>query len=54
MADTVQLDPFDIQILRQLCADGRISVQDLSDRIGLTPPTPPTARAFDGWSRPGG
>ncbi|UWP90731.1 Lrp/AsnC family transcriptional regulator [Aliiroseovarius crassostreae] len=42
VADTVQLDPFDIQILRRLSADGRISVQDLSDGIGLSPT--PTAR----------
>lgn len=42
MAETVNLDPFDIQILRQLGENGRISVQDLSDRIGLSPT--PTAR----------
>lgn len=42
MAETVTLDPFDIQILRQLGENGRISVQDLSDRIGLSPT--PTAR----------
>ena len=40
--NTVQLDPFDIQILRHLGSEGRISVQDLSEFIGLSPT--PTAR----------
>jgi Lrp/AsnC family leucine-responsive transcriptional regulator len=30
------LDAFDIQILRELRKDGRISIQDLSERIGLS------------------
>jgi len=30
------LDAFDIQILRELRRDGRISIQDLSERIGLS------------------
>jgi Lrp/AsnC family leucine-responsive transcriptional regulator len=36
------IDQFDIQILRALSRDGRISLQDLSERIGLS--TTPTAR----------
>ena len=39
---TVELDVFDIRILRHLGEQGRISVQDLSDQIGLSPT--PTAR----------
>jgi len=42
MSDSTTVDAFDVQILRALCADGRISVQDLSDRIGLS--TTPTSR----------
>lgn len=42
MGDFDKIDAFDVQILRTLCEDGRISVQDLSDRIGLS--TTPTAR----------
>lgn len=30
-------DDFDLKILRVLSSDGRISVQDLSDRVGLSP-----------------
>lgn len=33
----MQLDRYDLQILRTLQADGRISNQDLADRIGLSP-----------------
>ncbi|WP_349496711.1 Lrp/AsnC family transcriptional regulator [Sideroxydans sp. CL21] len=33
----MQLDPYDLQILRVLQEDGRISNQDLADRISLTP-----------------
>ncbi len=40
--ETVALDVFDIRILRHLGEQGRISVQDLSDQIGLSPT--PTAR----------
>lgn len=39
---TPKLDTFDVQILRRICDDGRISVQDLSEQIGLSPT--PTAR----------
>lgn len=42
MSFSTTADLFDIQILRELCSDGRISVQDLSDRIGLS--TTPTSR----------
>lgn len=37
MADSSSLDPFDIQILQILGREGRLSVQELSDRIGLSP-----------------
>lgn len=37
-----KIDDFDIQILRALSREGRISLQDLSERIGLS--TTPTAR----------
>jgi Lrp/AsnC family transcriptional regulator, leucine-responsive regulatory protein len=40
--ETATIDSFDIQILRALRSDGRISVQDLSARIGLS--ATPTAR----------
>ncbi|MFC5301345.1 Lrp/AsnC family transcriptional regulator [Azospira restricta] len=33
----MQLDRYDLQILRTLQADGRISNQDLAERIGLSP-----------------
>ncbi len=33
----MQIDRYDRQILRELQADGRISNQDLADRIGLSP-----------------
>ncbi len=42
MVEAVELDIFDIRILRHLGDQGRISVQDLSDQIGLSPT--PTAR----------
>jgi Lrp/AsnC family leucine-responsive transcriptional regulator len=42
MAETARLDSFDIQILRALRSDGRLSVQNLSELIGLSPT--PTAR----------
>lgn len=34
---SVELDEFDIRILREVTRDGRISVQTLSERIGLSP-----------------
>lgn len=42
MSESSTIDRFDIQILRELSRDGRISLQDLSERIGLS--TTPTAR----------
>jgi len=42
LVEAVELDIFDIRILRHLGDQGRISVQDLSDQIGLSPT--PTAR----------
>nr|WP_040450795.1 Lrp/AsnC family transcriptional regulator [Roseibium alexandrii] len=36
MVGSGALDAFDIQILRELRKDGRISIQDLSERIGLS------------------
>ncbi|OJJ11148.1 AsnC family transcriptional regulator [Alphaproteobacteria bacterium AO1-B] len=36
MVTSGALDVFDIQILRELRKDGRISIQDLSERIGLS------------------
>ncbi|MBO9419800.1 Lrp/AsnC family transcriptional regulator [Labrenzia sp. R4_2] len=36
MVTSGALDAFDIQILRELRRDGRISIQDLSERIGLS------------------
>jgi Lrp/AsnC family leucine-responsive transcriptional regulator len=42
MSESNIIDRFDIQILRELSRDGRISLQDLSERIGLS--TTPTAR----------
>ncbi|MEF2552378.1 Lrp/AsnC family transcriptional regulator [Aurantimonas sp. A2-1-M11] len=38
-----QLDRFDVQILRTLAADGRMSVLELSERVGLSP-TPVSRR----------
>ncbi|MDX1715888.1 MAG: Lrp/AsnC family transcriptional regulator [Anderseniella sp.] len=42
MAESDTRDRFDVQILRSLSGDGRMSLQDLSERIGLS--TTPTAR----------
>jgi Lrp/AsnC family leucine-responsive transcriptional regulator len=42
LVETDKIDDFDIQILRSLSREGRISLQDLSERIGLS--TTPTAR----------
>jgi len=38
MADRIDLDRHDRRILTELQRDGRISNQDLADRIGLSPP----------------
>ncbi|MES0880952.1 Lrp/AsnC family transcriptional regulator [Roseibium sp. SCP14] len=43
MANSTNLDAFDIQILRELRTDGRISLQELSERVGLSP-TPVSRR----------
>ncbi|WP_422037030.1 Lrp/AsnC family transcriptional regulator [Roseibium sp.] len=37
MVKPSNLDAFDIQILRELRQNGRISLQDLSERVGLSP-----------------
>lgn len=37
MVENAKIDTFDIQILTLLAADGRMSVQQISDRIGLSP-----------------
>ena len=37
MVESFDIDDFDRRILRALQADGRLSIQDLSDRIGLSP-----------------
>jgi len=34
---TAKLDEIDRRILRELGADGRLSIQELSDRVGLSP-----------------
>ena len=35
--ESIKIDQFDRQIMRELQVDGRLSIQDLSDRIGLSP-----------------
>ena len=40
--ESTRLDDFDREILRVLQADGRLSIQELSDRVGLSPS--PTSR----------
>lgn len=35
--DSTTIDDFDRRILRELQRDGRLSIQELSDRIGLSP-----------------
>jgi Lrp/AsnC family leucine-responsive transcriptional regulator len=35
--ETTKLDDFDRQIVRELQADGRLSIHDLSARVGLSP-----------------
>ncbi len=42
MKEIAQLDPYDVQILRALHRDGRLSVQALAEKIGLS--ATPTAR----------
>lgn len=37
MAESGSIDEFDRRIIRALRANGRISLQDLSDRVGLSP-----------------
>ena len=37
MGNKIDMDRFDRQILQVLQEDGRISNQDLADRIGLSP-----------------
>ncbi|MER0240026.1 Lrp/AsnC family transcriptional regulator [Fulvimarina sp. MAC8] len=37
MKETASIDTFDLQILRALLGDGRMSIQALSDRVGLSP-----------------
>lgn len=37
MAENPKIDEFDIKILRALQQDGRISINDLSDHVGLSP-----------------
>ncbi|WP_029065888.1 Lrp/AsnC family transcriptional regulator [Labrenzia sp. DG1229] len=36
MVNSTKIDAFDIQILREMRTDGRISLQELSERIGLS------------------
>lgn len=37
MADSAQIDEFDVRIIQTLQREGRLSVQDLSQRVGLSP-----------------
>lgn len=54
MHQTIELDRIDIQILRELAVDGRLSWRDLAERIGLSL-TPTTRRVkrleADGYIR---
>ncbi|MGB1752801.1 MAG: Lrp/AsnC family transcriptional regulator [Paracoccaceae bacterium] len=43
--ESTTIDPFDVQILRALAEDGRMTVQNLSDRVGLSPS--PVARRLN-------
>ena len=45
------IDPFDVQILRALAEDGRMTVQNLSDRVGLSPS--PVARRLNRLEKDG-
>ena len=49
--NSVTLDLYDTQILRALVENGRISIQDLSDRIGLSPT--PVARRLRALEKSG-
>lgn len=37
MVESAKIDEFDVRILRELGANGRLSVQELSERVGLSP-----------------
>ncbi|HEY7943009.1 MAG TPA: Lrp/AsnC family transcriptional regulator, partial [Casimicrobiaceae bacterium] len=37
MPDSAKLDAVDLKILRHLQADGRMSLADLADKVGLSP-----------------
>lgn len=37
MADPAQIDEFDVRLIQTLQREGRLSVQDLSQRVGLSP-----------------
>jgi Lrp/AsnC family leucine-responsive transcriptional regulator len=43
MVLSARIDEFDVRILRELQRDGRISINELSDRVGLSP-TPVSRR----------
>ena len=45
------IDPFDVQILRALAENGRMTVQNLSDRVGLSPS--PVARRLNRLEKDG-
>ena len=49
--DSTIIDPFDVQILRALAEDGRMTVQNLSDRVGLSPS--PVARRLNRLEKDG-
>lgn len=43
------MDAVDLQIIRELQADGRLSNQDLADRVRLSPS--PACAVCGGWRR---
>lgn len=43
MAENTKVDAFDVKLLRALQLDGRVSINDLSERVGLSP-TPVSRR----------
>ena len=49
--ESTTIDPFDVQILRALAEDGRMTVQNLSDRVGLSPS--PVARRLNRLEKDG-
>ncbi|MEK9643725.1 MAG: Lrp/AsnC family transcriptional regulator [Paracoccaceae bacterium] len=51
MIESTTIDPFDVQILRALAEDGRMTVQNLSDRVGLSPS--PVARRLNRLEKDG-